>query len=142
LAHVFYLQNILGYKDLNPVNWTLCLEIQFYLVLVLSLAVLRRVFSDNDTAALLQQRSVIIGFAALALVSAAIHGDYVESPIPHLFIAQWYQFFLGALTYWCRRGYLPQRWVLIYVVVIFGISLSGKPNAGDPVAALTAAMLL
>jgi len=141
-AHVFYLQNILGYKDLNPVNWTLCLEIQFYLVLVLSLALLRKVFSDSGTAALLQQRSVIIGFAALALVSAAVHGDYIEIPIPHLFIAQWYQFFLGALTYWCRRGYLPHRWVLIYVVVVFGISLSGKPNAGDPVAALTAAMLL
>lgn len=142
LAHVFYLQNILGYKDLNPVNWTLCLEIQFYLVLVLCLALLQRVFSEHSTAALLQQRSVLIGFAALAVLSATSHGNYFESPIPHLFIEQWYQFFLGALTYWCRGGYLPQRWVWIYIVVVFGISLSGKPNAGDLVAAVTAILLL
>jgi peptidoglycan/LPS O-acetylase OafA/YrhL len=142
LAHVFYLQNILGYHDLNPVNWTLCLEIQFYLVLVLCLALLQRAFSEHRTAELLQKRGVQIGFVALALVSATSHGNYFESPIPHLFIEQWYQFFLGALTYWCRRGYLPQRWVVIYIVVVFGISLSGKPNAGDLIAAGTALMLL
>lgn len=142
LAHVFYLQNILGYKDLNPVNWTLCLEIQFYLVLVLSLAVLQRVFSEHNTAALLQRRSVLIGFAALAVFSAATHGNYFKSPIQHLFIEQWYQFFLGALTYWCRKGYLPSRWVWIYIAVIFGISLSGKPNPGDLIAAATAIMLI
>jgi peptidoglycan/LPS O-acetylase OafA/YrhL len=142
LAHVFYLQNILGYHDLNPVNWTLCLEIQFYLVLVLCLALLQRAFSEHHTPELLRKRGVQIGFVALALVSATSHGNYFESPIPHLFIEQWYQFFLGALTYWCRSGYLPRRWVPIYIVVVFGISLSGKPNAGDLIAAATAMMLL
>lgn len=142
LAHVFYLQNILGYHDLNPVNWTLCLEIQFYLVLVLCLALLQRVFSEYRTAELLQKRPVQIAFVTLAVVSASSHGNYLQSPIQHLFIDQWYQFFLGALTYWCRSGYLPQRWVLIYIIVVFGISLSGKPNVGDVIAALTSLMLL
>jgi peptidoglycan/LPS O-acetylase OafA/YrhL len=49
---------------------------------------------------------------------------------------------LGRPHLLCRKSYLPQRLVWIYIVVMFGISLSGKPNVGDVVAALTAIMLL
>ncbi len=31
LAHVFYLQGIMGYEHVIPVFWTLCLEVQLYL---------------------------------------------------------------------------------------------------------------
>lgn len=37
IAHLFYAQEILGYTHLNPVFWTLCYEIQFYVVLALIL---------------------------------------------------------------------------------------------------------
>ncbi len=41
VAHVFYLQEILGYPEINIVNWTLCLEIQFYLTFCLALALIQ-----------------------------------------------------------------------------------------------------
>ena len=34
LAHIFYLQNILGFQNIVSPFWTLCYEIQFYLALV------------------------------------------------------------------------------------------------------------
>lgn len=37
IAHLFYGQEILGYLHLNPVFWTLCYEVQFYIVLALVL---------------------------------------------------------------------------------------------------------
>src|SRR5580765_2120755 len=32
VAHLFYAQDFLGYRNINTVFWTLCLEVQFYLV--------------------------------------------------------------------------------------------------------------
>jgi len=49
LAHLFYLQTLLGFPQINWVYWTLTYEIQFYLVLVLlitPLAIARAVFSS------------------------------------------------------------------------------------------------
>lgn len=37
-AHLFYLQEILDYPEINTVFWTLCVEVQFYLVYVVILA--------------------------------------------------------------------------------------------------------
>ena len=39
VSHLFYLQDILGYGDINVAFWTLCIEIQFYLVFCLLLGV-------------------------------------------------------------------------------------------------------
>ncbi len=37
VAHVFYLQNILGYENISVGFWTLCIEIQFYMLFVIML---------------------------------------------------------------------------------------------------------
>ena len=42
-SNVFYLQHILGQDDLVVVFWTLCLEVQFYIVLVLLLGLVQRI---------------------------------------------------------------------------------------------------
>ena len=42
LAHMFYLQDLLRMKPVSPIYWTLCLEIQFYLVFALLLGVAYR----------------------------------------------------------------------------------------------------
>jgi len=34
IAHFFYLQDILGIENFFSVSWTLCLEVQFYLVFI------------------------------------------------------------------------------------------------------------
>ena len=40
-AHMFYLQEMMGYPEINIVFWTLCQKVQFYLVYVLLLALSR-----------------------------------------------------------------------------------------------------
>jgi len=35
VAHLFYLQSLLGYTDIIGVGWTLCIEVQFYLTFLL-----------------------------------------------------------------------------------------------------------
>jgi hypothetical protein len=56
-AHLLYLQDIFGYPEINDVFWTLCLELQFYLIYVLMLVVAR-----NNLRLIL-----ILLFAAMAL---------------------------------------------------------------------------
>ena len=41
-AHLLYLQGILGFKQINDVYWTLCLEIQFYLSLLVAILLAQR----------------------------------------------------------------------------------------------------
>jgi peptidoglycan/LPS O-acetylase OafA/YrhL len=63
-AHIFYLQEMLGYPHINIVFWTLCQEVQFYLVYVLLLAL-----SRNDPAQPMQGRATALTFAVAALIS-------------------------------------------------------------------------
>jgi peptidoglycan/LPS O-acetylase OafA/YrhL len=42
VAHLFYLQNILGFKALSVGLWTLCLEVQFYLSMLVLVAACQR----------------------------------------------------------------------------------------------------
>ena len=51
LAHFIYMQNLLGYGNILAVFWTLCYEVQFYLVFVSFLVLLRNLrgsFSDKS----------------------------------------------------------------------------------------------
>lgn len=42
LAHAFYLQHFLGFDDISGGFWSLCIEVQFYLFMLLSAALFRR----------------------------------------------------------------------------------------------------
>ena len=78
LAHLFYLQEILGYPHLNIVFWTLCLEVQFYLIYVSLLCL-----SRNDPDQPLQGRRTAIVLALALLVSLLWPtGVFTEAPWP------------------------------------------------------------
>lgn len=143
VAHAFYLQNILGFKELNPVLWTLCMEVQFYLVLVVMLFAAQRIYSHARVGGELYRKSGVVVFCVLlAVASAIIHGDWYTPPIRHLFVEKWYKFFLGVAVYWGHKKYIPGHWLLGFVVVVLGISMAGKPNIGDLIGAGTAFLLL
>lgn len=94
LAHVFYLQELLGYQHVVNIFWTLCYEIQFYafyVALVVLYAKLPRTLRENHWP---------------ALVAAAVFGIslwtryWPPAGLPNgLAIDRWFQFFIGVLTW-------------------------------------------
>jgi peptidoglycan/LPS O-acetylase OafA/YrhL len=90
LAHVFYLQDILGYPAINAVFWTLCLELQFYFMYVLLL--------------LAGGRNPGIMLVIASMISLAWPLGIVSNDVwPGLFFSLWHCFLLGALVYWAWR---------------------------------------
>ena len=131
LAHLFYLQNVLGYGDISAVFWTLCIELQFYLVLVL---VLTAAYDAGRP-----RRRPVLAIAGLAALSLVLAVGQIKLPVDGLFVRYWHMFALGALTCWCVFGDLSWRWwwalVGVELVVVFG-SAPSLPHLAPVLAAL------
>jgi len=96
VAHVFYLQEVLGFQEIGPIFWTLCQEVQFYLVYAVILAVTR-----NNPARNMQGRGTAVGIAIAALVSLLWPlGIVTWEPWRGSFLPLWHCFLLGAGAYW------------------------------------------
>jgi peptidoglycan/LPS O-acetylase OafA/YrhL len=104
-AHFIYAQDLLGLGDLNPVFWTLCLEVQFYLIFSLLLLLPGRPFVAAFVVSLIWP---------LGLASNAPSG---------LFVHLWYGFLLGVLSYWTWRDIklLPMFAAYAGVIAVAGI---------------------
>ena len=90
---------MLGYPEINVVFWTLCQEVQFYLIYVLLLAL-----SRNDPSQPMQGRATTITFAVAALVSLLWPlGIVTEGPWRGSFLPLWHGFLLGSGAYWAWR---------------------------------------
>lgn len=102
IAHLAYAQDILGYPNINSVFWTLCLEVQFYIVY----------------AALLLSRwrwTIVVALAASLLWCFRIGPD-----LPGWFPELWYAFLLGAICSlaWQSRTMVPVAAAYFLLVVI------------------------
>lgn len=124
LAHVFYLQNILGSGDIVGVFWTLCFEIQFYLgivaLLVAGQAIERTV--GRRWAITVGSSLFAIMFVVSVLGRYGIGGMEIH---PGFALLRWFQFFMGVLVFWVvtRRiawYLLPASWVILIAVLIVG----------------------
>lgn len=126
-AHMFYLQDILAYDPILAVYWTLCLEIQFYMFLV----VLLWIFQQRLTSP-----AFLVAFAAMFAYSLA--AQTIGGITPRgLMIPYWFCFALGALTYWVKAGRIPKLYLYVAAAVTFCLMFA---RHGDwlAVAALTA----
>ena len=113
-AHVFYLQEIFGYPGFNSVFWTLCQEVQFYLVFVLLLAV-----SHNDPAKPMQGRATALVFAGAALISLLWPlGILSDGPYRGSFLPLWHGFLAGAGAYWAWRNPSSAIYCVAYIAVL------------------------
>jgi peptidoglycan/LPS O-acetylase OafA/YrhL len=86
-AHLLYLQGILRLHPIQPVYWTLAIEVQFYLVFVAFLALLRRA-------------PRVMPWALLASGVYSLHLAMHWRVPTAWFAHHWYMFALGALTWW------------------------------------------
>jgi len=109
-AHLFYAQGLLGFQQINNVCWTLCLEVQFYLVFCLMLLVIQRFRrSAQDHRSLVTIAVLCGGLAALWPLGLA-HFSVWHG----LFLPQWYSFLAGVFAYWTFQKQLPGYWFYLF----------------------------
>ena len=137
LAHLLYLQDIIGYENLSLGFWTLCIEVQFYLLLVIFTGIAQRLpGSDAERGA--SGANLLIMFLPLALASLFyFHLDRSYSP---WVVRQFGMFFLGSLVWWTLEGRLPV-WVLLAYCGAVLIRLYLEYHLGLTIALITGVMI-
>jgi peptidoglycan/LPS O-acetylase OafA/YrhL len=106
-VHAVYLQDVLGVHPINAVYWSLCVEMQFYLLFCLLLAA--------------AQRCRFPVFAAAAAVSLA--WPLTGLHVPGLCLPYWHGFLVGAFACWALHGMLRPAWFGLYVAALVALWL-------------------
>jgi peptidoglycan/LPS O-acetylase OafA/YrhL len=105
-AHVMFLQDVLGYPALSAGVWTLCIEMQFYLVAILGWGLAQRMFPLPVNG---QPRpspwGLLLVFGPLALASL-FYWRKLDSTDPWVTHFMW-SFFLGMMTWWTLDRNVP-----------------------------------
>ena len=140
-AHVLYLQNVLGYGDILDVFWSLCIEVQLYLVFVVFLGVVqsfspaRRDFRGRAGVA------AVAVFVALAILSFAATPWFGLRP-KVWFLTYWNQFFLGVLAAWALERRVARGWFLGYAGILAAAATFLASNIEDLTALVTAVVIV
>jgi peptidoglycan/LPS O-acetylase OafA/YrhL len=95
-TNMFYLHNILGANQIMSVSWTLCLEVQFYLVFII-LLVAGKYMSPSGKNALNFSAALVALLAIASLIAPLVLPVHAISV---WFLLWWYYFAAGALCYW------------------------------------------
>jgi hypothetical protein len=144
LLNMFYLQDIAGAPSIVQVAWTLCLEVQFYLfvvVLVMASGAVRPGSSKGS------QSSVVVA-AGLAAGAFSMAMPFLGLSSGAWFIGAWWMFCLGMITAWLQTGRLGLRAATSLVAVVgvwcVSLTLAGRadPWGGHWMAWLTGLLIL
>ncbi|MEY2878591.1 MAG: hypothetical protein RLZZ15_971, partial [Verrucomicrobiota bacterium] len=110
VVHFFYLEDALGIPKINDVYWTLCLEVQFYLLFVLLTGLAQR----TDRGAAAPGRESVAGrwifFGLVTLYGCAVAADVGVPDFPGSCLGKWPMFLGGAVVCWLVRGRVPM-WI-------------------------------
>ncbi len=135
-AHLLYLQEILGAPEINIAFWTLCLEVQFYLVFCLLLALAHRFRRDEA-----DRRSTLAIFVPVMMVSAA--WPLRIAPFASLepwFLPSWYGFLVGMAACWAMLRIIP-AWLFVAYVLLLCVGVARYPDINVITCILTASLL-
>lgn len=131
LAHLFYLQVILGYPSINVIFWTLTFEIQFYLFFV-SMMLLRQKMRGSGT-----WTSDAIVYGVMFAIAFLWSTRLVSFGSGHgFFIDFWGSFFIGALAFHGGRSSFA-----VAGLVVLGVGMLVMGDAPQQAAAVTGAVL-
>jgi peptidoglycan/LPS O-acetylase OafA/YrhL len=110
IAHLFYMQELLGYREISNVFWTLCFEFQFYLTYALLMCSPRQ------------------NIALAAAIALSLLWPLHLAPVllPGLFFHLLHGFLLGVCAYWTLNRGFPLSLFFAYamIVAVFGGSFS------------------
>jgi peptidoglycan/LPS O-acetylase OafA/YrhL len=144
LAHLFYLQDILGFGQFNEVFWTLCLEFQLYFLFALMMRTATtlgdprkaksRVWRESDKYGWL----MVIAFVASLVVSHTVwpwHDGRSEWFVPFLYL-----FLCGSLAAWRVLDRISDRLFRLCLLAM-GLGLLARPELHRAAGFLTALVL-
>lgn len=122
-SHLIYAQDLLGFPNLSAGLWTVCIEIQFYMLFGVGMLLAQRVCSartDGQTAATFETLACM--FAPLAAMSLF---DWCCEPTLEPYVLYFFGlFYLGMMTWWSLDGRIPQSWYWVTVAAFVGRILS------------------
>lgn len=134
LAHALYLQGLAAIPDINPVFWTLCVEVQFYA----AFALLVRVADGGVWPATRAGLLLTTGTACLLWPLGVIDGPLW----PGNFMPYWYCFAAGALACWgWQVGGSALTMALGFNALLWSVALLSRESYAL-VAAVTTSLLL
>jgi peptidoglycan/LPS O-acetylase OafA/YrhL len=156
VSHLFYLQNIaawfqglLGYpqfENLSAGFWTLCIEVQFYLLYVVGQGIAQRLpYRDRRVPSDASPIGLLIVFAPLAVTSMFVwnagfeRGEnlwwnlFVSGPGGDMWITRFFcMFFLGVSAWWVLDGRIPAAVFRVYAAAFAGrIVWQGQRHGWD-----------
>ncbi len=115
LAHLVYLQAILGMDQINDVYWTLCLEVQFYVVFCALIGLAQWLdFSKNFN------YNLALVFVPTAILAAFWPRDVFENV---LFLPHYHSFLLGVFAYWSYTNKLRPSVFYFYCAVLLTLAM-------------------
>jgi peptidoglycan/LPS O-acetylase OafA/YrhL len=123
LTHLVYMQDMLGYGNINAVYWTLCLEVQFYLLFIILIGILQKINGANSTRLILKRIWIKLLLFILGILSICNYFDIYSVDIKHTFLPYWHNFFLGILICWCIRGWLNPLYFLAFWTTLLGFAV-------------------
>lgn len=120
-AHMAFLQDVFAQEALSAGVWTLCIEMQFYIVAIFGWGIAQRFFErPNPSEPSPSIWGLIFVFAPSAFISL-LHWRTLDSTDPWVIHFLW-MFFLGMITWWTLDRTLPHE-LFVFVVAIASVEL-------------------
>jgi peptidoglycan/LPS O-acetylase OafA/YrhL len=124
IAHIFYLQDVLGLQAISAVFWTLCLEFQFYLIF----SFFYYFYVRMDESKKRKSVKYFISFSFITcLLSPVFRFSSTEFIVPGTILPYAYEFALGVLGYFWVKGYLGFPVIIIAVACAAATTAIYKP---------------
>jgi len=106
VAHLFYLQDLLGIPQIDIAYWTLCIEFQFYTLIILVFFVLGGKLIEGNLAL----RCAVI---LLTLFSLLWPLGILKNSVPGLIAPRLYEFLFGVVCYWAYKDPPVRRYFVL-----------------------------
>jgi len=119
-----YLNKLLHRPTIVTVGWTLCLEVQFYLVYVICFGLMQRLAIICGGRIGLARTLV---FAPLVAYSLALSTGWAAEFMSGLFITDWFLFFLGVSVAWALTGQVRPLWAWSLIGITALTAVRGPP---------------
>ncbi|MBW4646356.1 MAG: acyltransferase [Goleter apudmare HA4340-LM2] len=114
LAHLFYVQDIFRLTHIDDVYWTLCLEVQFYIVFCTLIALVQWLNSKWNW----HFNRAVVFVPAAVLAALFPLGVFADNGRPFVFLPMWYGFLLGVFAYWSWHKQLQPKYFYLYAAVL------------------------